>query len=109
MEICDLLSTESIVSIVRASSKKHALQELAAHAAKISGQNDRAIFDILLERERLGTTGMAWGCHPARETPRADPLIRRVRQIRTTDRFRLGRRSSRRYGFSIAGAGECGR
>ncbi len=61
MEICDLLSTESIVSIVRASSKKHALQELAAHAAKISGQNDRAIFDILLERERLGTTGIGRG------------------------------------------------
>jgi nitrogen PTS system EIIA component len=61
MEICDLLSTESIVSIVRASSKKQALQELAAHASKISGQNDRAIFDILLERERLGTTGIGRG------------------------------------------------
>jgi nitrogen PTS system EIIA component len=61
MEICDLLSTESVVSIVRASSKKQALQELAAHAAKISGQNDRAIFDILLERERLGTTGIGRG------------------------------------------------
>jgi PTS system nitrogen regulatory IIA component len=61
MEICDLLSTESIVSIVRASSKKQALQELAAHAAKISGENDRAIFDILLERERLGTTGIGRG------------------------------------------------
>jgi len=61
MEIRDLLSTGSIVSIVRASSKKQALQELAAHAAKISGQNDRAIFDILLERERLGTTGIGRG------------------------------------------------
>ena len=61
MEICDLLSTESIVSIVRVSSKKQALQELAAHASKISGQNDRAIFDILLERERLGTTGIGRG------------------------------------------------
>ncbi|MDC1120116.1 PTS IIA-like nitrogen regulatory protein PtsN [bacterium] len=61
MEICNLLSTESIVSIVRASSKKQALQELAAHASKISGQNDRAIFDILLERERLGTTGIGRG------------------------------------------------
>ena len=61
MEICNLLSTESIVSIVRASSKKQALQELAVHASKISGQNDRAIFDILLERERLGTTGIGRG------------------------------------------------
>ncbi len=61
MEICDLLSTECILSTVRATSKKQALQELATHAAKISGQNERAIFDVILERERLGTTGIGRG------------------------------------------------
>ncbi|NKB18945.1 MAG: PTS IIA-like nitrogen regulatory protein PtsN [Alphaproteobacteria bacterium] len=61
MEICDLLTPESVLSTVRATSKKQALQELAAQASKVSGLSDRAIFDVLLERERLGTTGIGRG------------------------------------------------
>lgn len=61
MEISDLVSLEAIVPHLKASSKKQALQELAEHAAKIVGQQERAIFDVLLERERLGTTGVGQG------------------------------------------------
>ncbi|MBK18243.1 MAG: PTS IIA-like nitrogen-regulatory protein PtsN [Rhodospirillaceae bacterium] len=75
MEICDLLSPESVVSTVRATSKKQALQELAAQAAKVSGQNERAIFDVLLERERLGTTGIGRGVAiPHGKLPELDRL-----------------------------------
>ncbi len=43
------------------SSKKQALQELASHAAEITGLHERTIFDVLLARERLGSTGVGNG------------------------------------------------
>tara|TARA_B100000029_G_scaffold389281_1_gene385618 strand:+ start:147 stop:587 length:441 start_codon:yes stop_codon:yes gene_type:complete len=61
MEIYNLLSKESIVSCLHVTSKKQLLQEISMHAAKICGKNERTIFDILLERERLGTTGIGRG------------------------------------------------
>lgn len=61
MEIVDLLSGDSIVPNLKASSKKQTLQELAKLAAVVTGAEERAIFDVLLERERLGTTGVGSG------------------------------------------------
>lgn len=61
MEISDILTPERVVADLRATSKKQALQELARHASGVTGLNDRAIFDVLLERERLGTTGVGNG------------------------------------------------
>jgi nitrogen PTS system EIIA component len=61
MEINDLVSTSGVVSNLKASSKKQAIQELSRRAADISGQPERAIFEVLMERERLGTTGVGNG------------------------------------------------
>ena len=61
MDITDLLSADSVVSHLKATGKKQALQELAVIAARTVGREDREIFDILLERERLGTTGVGHG------------------------------------------------
>ena len=61
MEISDILTPESVVADLRATSKKQALQEIARHAAGVTRLNERAIFDVLLERERLGTTGVGNG------------------------------------------------
>jgi PTS system nitrogen regulatory IIA component len=61
MEIVDLISPEGVVPNLRATSKKQALQELARRAADLTGLQERAIFDVLLERERLGTTGVGNG------------------------------------------------
>ncbi len=61
MEISDILTPERVVAGLRATSKKQALQELARHASNVTGLNERAIFDVLLERERLGTTGVGNG------------------------------------------------
>ncbi len=61
MDIADLISPSSIVSNLRATSKKQALQELAKRAAELTGMHERAVFDVLLERERLGTTGVGNG------------------------------------------------
>jgi PTS system nitrogen regulatory IIA component len=61
MEIRDILSPEAVVAGLKVTSKKQALQELARHAATVTGVNERKIFETLLERERLGTTGVGNG------------------------------------------------
>ena len=61
MEIADLVSVDGVVANLKASSKKQALQELAGRAAQVTGLHERAIFHTLLERERLGTTGVGVG------------------------------------------------
>ena len=60
MEIRDLLQPDAVVTL-KASSKKQVLQALAKIAASITGLGERKIFDTLLERERLGTTGVGHG------------------------------------------------
>lgn len=61
MKVSDLAGTEAIIPSLKASSKKQVLQELAAFAAQKTGQAERKIVDILLQRERLGTTGVGQG------------------------------------------------
>ena len=61
MEINDLITTQSVVANLHATSKKQAIQDLARKAADITGLHERAIFDVLMERERLGTTGVGNG------------------------------------------------
>jgi len=57
----DLLTPDAVLPSLRAGNKKQALQELSRKAAELTGQHERAIFDVLLERERLGTTGVGHG------------------------------------------------
>ncbi|MBM3572881.1 MAG: PTS IIA-like nitrogen regulatory protein PtsN [Alphaproteobacteria bacterium] len=61
MEIQNLITAKGVVPALRATSKKQVLQELAKRAALLTGLDERFIFDILLEREKLGTTGVGHG------------------------------------------------
>jgi PTS system nitrogen regulatory IIA component len=61
MDIADLITPVAVIPNLRATSKKQALQDLAKKAAELTGLNERAVFDVLLERERLGTTGVGNG------------------------------------------------
>ncbi len=61
MELAELLSLGGVVANLKAGSKKQLLQELSQRAAEVTGLSERAIFDVLLERERLGTTGVGNG------------------------------------------------
>jgi PTS system nitrogen regulatory IIA component len=61
MEIADLLTPRSVVAQLRATNKRQVLQELAKRAATVAGQPERAVYDVLNERERLGTTGIGSG------------------------------------------------
>lgn len=61
VEIADLITPKSIVAQLRAGNKKQALQELARRAAALTGLPERLIYDVLAERERLGSTGIGNG------------------------------------------------
>jgi PTS system nitrogen regulatory IIA component len=61
MDIGDLLSPGGVIASLQAQSKKQALQDLSARAASMTGLEAREIFDTLLHRERLGSTGLGRG------------------------------------------------
>ena len=44
MTITDLVAPEAILAALKVNSKKQAIQELAARASVLTGQNERAIF-----------------------------------------------------------------
>lgn len=55
------LNSKMICESLKATSKKQALQEIAAIFASVHDLPERDVFDTLLERERLGTTGVGKG------------------------------------------------
>ncbi|WMS42899.1 PTS IIA-like nitrogen regulatory protein PtsN [Acuticoccus sp. MNP-M23] len=61
MDIGALISQDAVFIDVDVHSKKHAIQEVSVALAKRTGMPERAIFDTLLERERLGSTGVGHG------------------------------------------------
>lgn len=57
----DLLEPSAVVAHMDAGTKKDVLQALAAHAATLIGKDPHLVFDVLWEREKLGTTGVGLG------------------------------------------------
>ncbi|MBS0246000.1 MAG: PTS IIA-like nitrogen regulatory protein PtsN [Proteobacteria bacterium] len=61
MTLTDLIAPAAIIPALKVNGKKQALQELAARAAELTGQSERAILEILLQREKLGSTAVGNG------------------------------------------------
>lgn len=62
MSILEFLSPDSVIPNLRAKGKKQILQELSAQAARrLPALDEREIFETLLQRERLGSTGIGDG------------------------------------------------
>lgn len=61
MDLSDLIDVSAIMPAVKANSKKHLLQLLSERAATITGIPEREIFETVLQRERLGSTGVGNG------------------------------------------------
>ena len=75
MEISDLINDASVVESLHVTSKKQALQDLSRRAADITGLHERTIFDVLMAREKLGTTGVGNGIAiPHGKIPNLDRL-----------------------------------
>jgi nitrogen PTS system EIIA component len=61
MQISDLLSPEGVLPSLKAKDKKQLLQHLADKASQITRVPSARILETLVERERLGTTGVGQG------------------------------------------------
>ena len=75
MLLSELLTPRQIIPDLKVTSKKQALTELASFAAGDLGIEDRTIADVLIERERLGSTGVGRGVAiPHGKLPQIDRL-----------------------------------
>jgi len=61
MDLSDLIEARAVLPALKANSKKQLLQMLAEKAAELTGLPEREIFDTILQRERLGSTGVGNG------------------------------------------------
>ena len=61
MTLTDLVAPNAVIPALKVNSKKQAIQELATRAAELTGQNEKAILEILLQREKLGSTAVGNG------------------------------------------------
>ena len=61
MTLEDIIDARSVLASVKAPNKKQLLQDLAQALAKRVGTDHRAIFETLLTREKLGSTGIGQG------------------------------------------------
>jgi nitrogen PTS system EIIA component len=61
MPLIDLIAPDAILPSLRAANKKAVLAEMSERAALVSHLTARDIFDAVLQRERLGSTGIGNG------------------------------------------------
>jgi nitrogen PTS system EIIA component len=61
MHLGDLISPEAVIPSLKVKTKKQLLQELSARTGRLTGLSERDIFDVLWQRERLGSTGLGHG------------------------------------------------
>lgn len=56
-----MLTPARVIPSLKATSKRQVLTELASAASKELGTDEQTVLDVLVERERLGTTAMGDG------------------------------------------------
>jgi PTS system nitrogen regulatory IIA component len=61
MKICDVLDRNSILPDLKSRNKKGILEELVVPVAEIAGVSQKNLTKVLMERERLGSTGIGGG------------------------------------------------
>ena len=61
MDLSDLISVQSVMPALKVNSKKQLLQLMAERAAQLTDLPERDIFDTILQREKLGSTGVGSG------------------------------------------------
>ena len=107
MDLSDLLKPDAVLPSLHAQSKKQVLQEVCALAARLTGLAEREIFDTLLQRERLGSTGVGQGVAiPHGKLRGLDRLVGVFARLARPVDFEFARRSAGRSRFPAAGAGE---
>lgn len=59
--LAGLITPSAVIPRLRVADKKLLLEELSRRAAEITGESGRSILTLLVERERLGTSGVGAG------------------------------------------------
>lgn len=107
MKISDILTSSDVIVIDDAVSKKRLLQEMSRKLAEDTGIDERTMFDIVAERENLGSTGFGGGTAPApRQNSRFKTCQRRLCQIKQRNWLRCLRQSAGRSGFYACFSGK---
>ena len=76
MALAELLAQDAVMPALKANSKKQLLQELTSRAAAVTGLPERTIFEVVLQREKLGSTGVGNGIAiPHGKLPELDRLV----------------------------------
>jgi PTS system nitrogen regulatory IIA component len=76
MPLTDIVAPDAVIPALKVNGKKQAIQEIAARAAALSGLNERLIFETLLQREKLGSTGIGHGIAiPHGKLPKLEKLF----------------------------------
>jgi PTS system nitrogen regulatory IIA component len=76
MALNDIVALNAVIPALKVNGKKQAIQEIAARAAELSGLGERTIFETLLQREKLGSTGIGHGIAiPHGKLPKLDRLF----------------------------------
>ncbi|KAB1075708.1 PTS IIA-like nitrogen regulatory protein PtsN [Methylobacterium planeticum] len=83
MSVLEFLDPNSVVPSLRARAKKQVLQELSAQAVRqLPALDEREVFETLLQRERLGSTGIGDGVAiPHGKLPGLDRLFGLVARL----------------------------
>ena len=96
VDIADILSPQGVIVDLKAcNSKRQVLKELATHAAAMIDADAQQLLEALMERERLGTTGVGHGI--AIPHARLDKLDKVVGPVRAGS---ISRSTSRRWTIS---------
>ena len=61
MSIADYLDTNRVLTSVPSRSKKQVIEELTERVATLTGLSQRCLLDMVMRRERLGSTGVGGG------------------------------------------------
>ena len=76
MTVSGLITPGAIIPALRVSNKKALLQEVCDRAATLSAEPPREIFEAVLQRERLGSTGVGNGIAiPHGKLPQVDRIF----------------------------------
>jgi len=76
IDLSDLIRPHAVLPSLKGGSKKQVLQTLAERAAALTGVDEKTILDALVQREKLGSTGVGGGLAiPHARVPRLDHIV----------------------------------
>jgi PTS system nitrogen regulatory IIA component len=76
IDLSDLIRPDALLPSLKAGSKKQVLQALAEKAAAITGRDEKTILELLVQREKLGSTGVGGGVAiPHARLPGIDNIV----------------------------------